>query len=96
MRRKSDIYETVSVVEAGLKYSKAVTAAYIPFISLLDVGAKSRACWSHLTQISSSSHSNLFFEMVKFNYTAAKPPQIILSSKPTVLLNTCEDTISDH
>lgn len=35
---------------------KSVTAAYLPFISPPDVGTKGRACWSHLTQITSSSH----------------------------------------
>ena len=29
---------------------KAVITAYLAVISLLDVGAKGRACWSHLTQ----------------------------------------------
>lgn len=53
IRRKSNTYVTVAVVEAGVQIlPKPAVTAYIPFISLLDVGAKHRACWSHATQSS--------------------------------------------
>lgn len=82
IRRKSNIHETVAVVEAGFKYSPKQQLLLIFLLS---------HCWMWEQNIGLAgamqlkvvfvSLKSLTVEMVKFNYTTAQPSQMTLPLK---------------